>query len=57
MAFTEGVHYWEVICPITCNTIRKSITPYVRKSPGFSESLAEKAGYFPHYLSQIFLSI
>ena len=25
MAFTEGVHYWEVICPITCNTIRKSI--------------------------------
>ena len=23
-AFTEGVHYWEIICPIFCNSIGKS---------------------------------
>ena len=23
MGFSEGVHYWEVICPIYCNTICK----------------------------------
>ena len=22
--FSEGVHYWEIICPIFCNSIGKS---------------------------------
>jgi len=22
-AFTEGVHYWEIICPISLSTLRK----------------------------------
>jgi hypothetical protein len=26
MAFSEGQHYWEVICPITCNTIQFGVT-------------------------------
>jgi hypothetical protein len=25
MAFTEGVHYWEIICPISINNIRKPL--------------------------------
>ena len=30
--FSEGVHYWEIICPIFCNSIGKSTTRHILRN-------------------------
>ena len=38
IGFSEGVHYWEVICPIFCNSIGK--LPYSSSKIRFLAEIA-----------------
>ena len=32
MSFSSGIHYWEIICPITCQSIRKLAPHFLSRS-------------------------
>ena len=51
IGFSEGVHYWEVICPIFCNSIGKSL--FNRFSISFPLKFIAIAHFFKVYLWQI----
>lgn len=45
IGFSEGVHYWEIICPIFCNSIGKFLADFE----------PQKAAEIAHFGKNIFL--